>query len=106
MKQILFSLVVAAAASPAAAVDWHQHPYDKAAHIAIGGSLSFAVSQHFDIPLAGVAAATAAGTIKESMDKNFDAGDLASWVVGGLVGAAISRHIIITSRGFAWRQEF
>lgn len=106
MKHIHFVIAALAATSPAAAVDWHQHPYDKAAHVALGGALSFGVAQHFDKPLAGVVAATVAGAIKESTDRNFDTGDLASWIVGGLAGAAISKHIVITPRGIAWRKGF
>ncbi len=106
MKKIIFVLVAAAAASPAAAVDWKEHPNDKIAHVALGGALSFGVSQYFDRPPAGIAAATAVGVLKESTDRHFDTGDLASWVVGGLVGAAISKNIVITPRGFAWRKDF
>lgn len=106
MKKVILALALAAATSPAAAVDWHKHPADKAAHVALGSALSFGVSQHFDSPLAGVAAATAAGVIKESTDLNFDNGDLASWFVGGLVGAALSKHLIITPRGVAWKKEW
>lgn len=94
------------AAAPVAAIDWTQHPNDKIAHVALGGALSYAVAQHSGSHFAGIAAATALGIAKESSDRRFDGGDLASWIVGGIAGAAISRHLVITPRGIAWRTEF
>ena len=106
MKKVFFALVALAAASPAAAVEWRQHPNDKIAHVGLGSALSFLVSQRTDSASAGVAAATAAGLLKESTDKNFDYGDLASWIAGGFFGAAISKNIVIMPRGVIWKMEF
>lgn len=92
--------------TPAAALDWTKHPTDKVAHVALGGGLAYAVTHLTDNHFAGIAAAAAAGVLKESVDRNFDGGDLASWVVGGLIGAAVSRHLVLTPRGIAWRQNF
>jgi hypothetical protein len=93
MPKLFDSLTLAVVAAglmysaPSAAVDWKQHPYDKISHIAIGGALSCGVTAYTKKPLYGVLAAVLVGTVKEITDKNFDKADLASWGVGGAVGA-------------------
>ncbi len=69
------------------AVDWNEEPYDKVAHISLGTTLSCLVTTQTDNMWYGFLSAFAVGLIKESTDKNFDTGDLASWGVGGAIGS-------------------
>ena len=78
--------ILALIAVPAHAVDWKESPYDKAAHIAIGGAVSCAVSRVTGNKFYGLLTALAIGTAKELSDDNFDGGDFASWGVGGAAG--------------------
>ena len=84
MKYILALLLTI---STAQAVDWDTHPYDKMAHMAVGIPVSCLVTNYTKNPWYGILASTALGVVKESTDKHFDNGDLASWMVGGLVGS-------------------
>ncbi|GEM_PF-6977060 len=109
MKPYLSILALAAAlAAPVQshAVDLTAYPYDYLSHVALGGGLSYWVTSETQRPELGILAATVAGALKESTDKNFDAGDLASWVVGGVVGAAIGEHLVITPAGIVWQRRW
>ena len=87
MKTLLAIILASLSTKATAGVDWNEHPYDKAAHIALGSALSCAVTSYTDNPWYGFLASFAVGAIKESTDQNFDSGDLASWGVGGAIGA-------------------
>jgi hypothetical protein len=90
MRYALLALALLATPTQAG-VDWKEHPYDKATHIAIGGALSCAISAKTDKPWLGVLAALLVGTAKEATDTNFDKADLASWGAGGALGALCVR---------------
>ena len=68
------------------AIDWTEHPYDKASHIAIGSVISCAVTYKTKKPLYGFLSGLLIGAVKEATDKNWDNGDFASWGVGGAIG--------------------
>lgn len=83
-----------------------QHPYNYYGHAALGGTLSYVVTQQTASPWLGVAAATLAGVAKEKTDQHFSARDVASWAVGGVVGAQLSEHLLVTRHGIAWRSDW
>lgn len=87
------------------AVDFARHPYDKAAHIALGGALSYVVTRAHG-PAWGLAAAAGAGLAKELSDRRFSRADIASWVAGGALGALIAENLIITPAGVYWRADY
>ncbi|MEW5892456.1 MAG: hypothetical protein AB1697_04890 [Pseudomonadota bacterium] len=105
MKRVIVGIaLVLSLASPAHSEPiLHQHPYDYLSHAAIGGGLGYWVTSESWRPVLGVLAATAAGALKECADKNFDTGDLAFWTVGGVLGAALGKRLVITPAGIFWQ---
>lgn len=85
----LVKLILAAALMTATnvdAVNLHEHPYDKGAHLAVGAVVSCAVTAATEEPLYGFLAGVLVGYAKERYDPVFDNADWTATGIGGAIG--------------------